>query len=167
MQLDLKQAFQLEGERVPIDAELDFSSLELDGAYPIPEPVKVTGLVENQNMVVVLRYRIRVGYTRACDRCLDMAHEDFDYSFSHILAAEDSGDTSDEIVVIPDFRLDLDELVREDIVLELPTKFLCSSECKGLCQKCGCNLNHTSCDCTLDEPDPRLAALRELLKKGG
>lgn len=167
MQLDLKQAFQQEGERLAVNAELDFSDLEFDNACPIPEPVKITGTVENQNMVVVMRYRAEVGYTRACDRCLDMASEDFAFDFQHILATEDSGDTSDEIVVIPDFRLDLYELVREDILLEFPTKFLCSSECKGLCPKCGCNLNRETCDCTHNEPDPRLAALRELLKKGG
>ena len=167
MQLDLKQAFQQEGYRLPVSGELDFSDLEFDNACPIPEPVSFSGTVENQNMVVMLRYHADFGYTRACDRCLDEATEMFELDFEHILAAEDSGDLSDELIVIPDFMLDFYELAREDILLELPTKFLCSDDCLGLCPKCGCNLNHGSCDCDTSEPDPRLAALRELLKKGG
>ena len=96
MQLDLKQAFQQEGERLPIGAELNFSDLEFDNACPIPEPVKITGTVENQNMVVVMRYRAEVGYTRACDRCLDVASEDFVFDFQHTFLLSNNSFMSDK-----------------------------------------------------------------------
>ena len=56
---------------------------------------------------------------------------------------EDSG----EYIQVDDYKLDLDELIRTDILLELPTKFLCKEDCKGLCPTCGKNLNEGACDC--------------------
>lgn len=163
MRLDLKQAFQLENAKIKFEHSLDLSELEVYGAYPFSAPVKLTGTVENQNMVVMLRYRAEVEYSRACDRCLEMAVRRFDYSFEHVLSARDDGDQSDELILVPDFRLDIEEVAREDILLELPIKHLCSQDCAGLCPKCGCNRNIEKCGCVLHEPDPRLAALRELL----
>ena len=64
--------------------------------------------------------------------------------------------------MIEDMHFNLDPLVTEDIFLSLPTKILCSEDCKGLCPKCGVNLNLGKCSCK-KEIDPRLAALKELL----
>lgn len=164
MQLDLKQVFQQEGIVLPINAEMDFSAEEVYDAFPFVEPVVISGSVENQDSVVVLRYRAEVVYKRECDRCLEMAETRYSLDFEHILTATITEDESEDLVFIPDFRLDFGEMAREDIILEMPTKHLCKQECKGLCPKCGCNLNHSQCGCEMSEPDPRLAALRELLK---
>jgi uncharacterized protein len=56
----------------------------------------------------------------------------------------------------------LDEIVTEDVFLNLPAKFLCSDDCKGMCFKCGKDLNSGSCSCEKDI-DPRLEALKQLL----
>ncbi len=58
--------------------------------------------------------------------------------------------------------LDLNGVVREQILLSIPEKELCSPECKGLCEKCGENLNLIDCRCGEDEIDPRWAALKSL-----
>jgi uncharacterized protein len=58
--------------------------------------------------------------------------------------------------------VDLDELVREQILLALPSRHLCREECKGLCQTCGANLNEKECSCEQGEVDPRWAALAEI-----
>lgn len=60
-------------------------------------------------------------------------------------------------------ELDVAEIIREEVVLELPTGFLCSPDCKGLCPSCGANLNQTICGCAEKKPvDPRWNALKEL-----
>lgn len=163
MQLDLKQVFQQEGFRLPLELSLDFSGEELDGAFPLVRPAQITGTVDNLNSVVVLRYRVHIGYQRECDRCLAMALKEYDFDFEHILDPVHETDETDEYIYTPDFRLDIYNVVREDVVLSLPTRHLCMQECKGLCPKCGCNLNRDHCECDLSEPDPRLAALRQLL----
>lgn len=66
--------------------------------------------------------------------------------FSHILVRSTSID-SDEYVVCPNDTLDVNELAIQDLLLTLPTKTLCREDCKGLCLKCGKNLNDEECIC--------------------
>ena len=60
--------------------------------------------------------------------------------------------------------LNLDDLLETEFILDMPTKFLCREDCKGVCPKCGKNLNDGECDCRPDV-DPRFAALAQLLDK--
>ena len=69
---------------------------------------------------------------------------------------------NDEIILLDGTELDLDQVVTEAFVLEMDTKNLCSDDCKGLCAKCGADLNLGPCGCR-PEVDPRLAALAQLL----
>ncbi len=62
-------------------------------------------------------------------------------------------------------HVDLTPLVQEQIILALPTRPLCRDSCKGLCPRCGVNLNVQTCACTEDTEDPRLAVLRTLKLK--
>lgn len=59
-------------------------------------------------------------------------------------------------------ELDLSQAVREEVLLAMNPFVVCKPDCQGLCPRCGEDLNKGSCDCVLDEPDPRWAALREL-----
>ena len=59
---------------------------------------------------------------------------------------------------------DLDDIVRTVFVLNLDSKLLCKEDCKGICEKCGKNLNEGECGCPKREIDPRLSALADLLK---
>lgn len=68
-----------------------------------------------------------------------------------------------DVDVLRNDRLDLSELLRENVLLNLPLQPLCRAECRGLCSHCGVNLNETSCQCRVQEPDPRLRSLQRLL----
>ncbi|MBI4200047.1 MAG: DUF177 domain-containing protein [Chloroflexi bacterium] len=59
-------------------------------------------------------------------------------------------------------QLDITEAVRQGIVVTLPMKPLCRSDCAGLCQKCGANLNFTPCTCPRGSVDPRWGPLLKL-----
>jgi uncharacterized protein len=61
--------------------------------------------------------------------------------------------------------LDLTEVIRQDLLLALPMYPVCRSKCKGLCPHCGQNWNEGACECSLEEIDPRLAVLRQLLEE--
>jgi len=61
-----------------------------------------------------------------------------------------------------DDEIDLNELLREQFYLALPMKPLCQEHCRGLCARCGTNLNTGACDCSLVWEDPRLSALKGL-----
>lgn len=62
--------------------------------------------------------------------------------------------------------LDTEDLLKEQLMLNIPMKPLCYEDCKGLCPKCGIDLNVSQCQCETSEIDPRLAVLKQLLKKG-
>ncbi len=61
--------------------------------------------------------------------------------------------------------LDTEDILKEQLMLNVPVKPLCSEGCKGLCPKCGADLNITQCNCAASEIDTRLAVLKQLLEK--
>ncbi|MBF0558335.1 MAG: DUF177 domain-containing protein [Nitrospirae bacterium] len=61
--------------------------------------------------------------------------------------------------------LDTEDVLVEQLLLNMPMKPLCSTECKGICPECGADLNVTSCNCSVSEVDPRLKVLEQLLKR--
>ena len=99
-----------------------------------------------------------------CARCL----EDFEIPVStdfHFMATPRSGDGGAEDVDVTIYEgeeVDLGPLVYERILLSLPTTPRCSVDCRGLCPRCGANLNAEQCDCPASEGDPRLAIFRSL-----
>lgn len=163
MVLELKQLFEIAGEVQTFKYELDLSGYELFSLHPFRSPVHVTGRVFNTAGVVELDYSVQFSMKLPCDRCTDEFQSDYAFSFRNTLVAQNAADR-DEYIEVPDFRLDLDELALSDILLHLPSKFLCSEDCQGLCPKCGANRNRTPCQCSEKEIDPRLAVLGELLK---
>lgn len=103
-----------------------------------------------------------------CSRCLEKTKLSIggDFAYSLIPAkAEQSEDLElkpEELEISfyqGDF-IDLAPIICEQIILQIPMKVLCSEECKGLCQHCGINLNKSSCNCSSDVMDSRLAVLK-------
>lgn len=162
MILECKQLFDIVGELVTIDFSIDLSDYELFLTKPFTSPVKVLGKAVNSAGVVTLSYTTDFTLSLNCDRCLEPFLQDFHFSDEQILVSSLSTD-SDEYILVDGNSLDLDELVLSDILLNLPSKLLCSRDCKGLCSKCGANLNQTTCLCEKKQIDPRLAALSDLL----
>ena len=59
-------------------------------------------------------------------------------------------------------EVDLAEPIREEVILAAPTYVVCHPNCRGLCARCGADLNETTCECAVEEPDPRWDVLRAL-----
>jgi uncharacterized protein len=106
-----------------------------------------------------------------CNRCLKPVPSSFlfDFDVSYV-APDDFSDEREKELLDVDMttdvsetgRVDLNEVVREQILLNLPEQVLCSDECKGLCPQCGVDRNADDCRCGEDEVDPRWAALKDL-----
>lgn len=162
MTVDLKNYFL--GQSGTLEYELDLSGLELGGVKPFCAPLQVEASFQGLAGSVELSARVRYTMEMPCDRCGEQVRREYAREFFHVLVREISNEQDDDaFVAVPDERLDLDELLREDVLLDLPSKFLCSPDCKGLCPKCGKNLNEGPCGCTKREIDPRLEILKSLL----
>ena len=158
MILDLKKVFLNENESLSVHEDIVFPDMQEN----FREPVSADITVRNRAGVAGLEADVGLDYYCECDRCLKPLKKHFVFQFSHILIAEIREDESDDYIQAPDYKLDTVSLLRDDILLELPSKFLCKESCKGLCPKCGKNLNESSCSCVMHEPDPRLAVLKKL-----
>jgi len=163
MLLELKKVFLNENENLNAEYEIDLRDLDFNGCLPFKTPVRVWADAVNRAGVVGLAITAKFAYTAPCDRCGEETITDYVYSFNHTLVQSLEGENEGDYIETPDFTLDLDETVITDILLELPSKYLCSEECRGLCPKCGRNLNLGDCGCDCRELDPRLEALRDLL----
>ena len=164
MVLDLKQLFAGNEGAKKLDAEFDLSDLEFSGVFPIKTPVKITGEILSKTEIVSLSAKILVDYSADCDRCSTPTVKHYKISVNKVLVTKlDSGEENDDMLVLPDMKLDLQEFVLTEVVLNIPTKHLCREDCKGICQNCGKNLNEGDCGCTKKAVDPRLSVLQQLL----
>ena len=163
MILELKGIFAGIGKSLPIDCTLDMSREEISGCYPLKKPVKAQGSVFNRASVVTLNLQIDFEYIAPCDRCGKETAREFSVIIDKSLATSIEGEESDTIIIVPDMRLDVDQLIFSEVILSLPTKHLCSETCKGICFKCGKDLNEGNCECDKKEIDPRLQKLADLL----
>ena len=78
---------------------------------------------------------------------------------------EKETEESEEQPYIEGYTLDVDALIRDELFLHLPMKVLCKEDCRGICPRCGANLNHGTCSCDVTELDPRMAVIRDIFGK--
>lgn len=162
MILDLEPIFNNEGMVKEFNFELDLSQQELSGEKPFTSPVKVKGSAGNYTGIVELRAKAEFELETSCDRCAKPIKLSLATDIFHTLVTHLNDETNDELLLVNELRFDLDPLITEDIFLDFPAKLLCDEDCKGVCPRCGKDLNTGSCSCE-KEIDPRLAALKQLL----
>ena len=163
MLLDLQKVFADEKAVIPFSYSLDLSDLEIANNHPFISPVLVQGQVKGFADAVLFEAQVEFDFSIPCDRCADLVCRKFSYRFSHQLVRTLNDEDNDLYIQIESDHFDVDELIRADILLELPSKFLCKPDCKGLCEICGVNWNKESCDCHKHQIDPRMEVLKQLI----
>ena len=174
MKLDLRPL--LAGDRLlTFDYEL---SLDIDSedtssflyGVSFPSPMKVKGEITNTAGYMRITLSASVDYSSSCARCLAPVSGDFSLSLEKTVAPRSilvglDEDKLDDYAIIEDGFLDIDEQLLAQLEMEFPIRFLCREDCRGLCQRCGKNLNDGKCDCPEKEIDPRMAPLQKLLEQ--
>ena len=164
MLIDVRPILHTPGKHLEFQFSMDLSDLEFDGRKPVSRPVEVTGEVRNTADLLELALTAETTLDAVCDRCGKEFLLEKEVSYRCMLAEELQNGESDDIVLLEDGKLDAGELARTAFILGMDSKTLCSEDCKGLCPRCGADLNLGPCSCK-KEPDPRLAALATLLDK--
>ncbi len=161
--LDVRPILYAPGQSLSFRFPLDLSDLDFAGQRPITRPVEVSGTVRNRAGVLSLELSADTTLDAACDRCGKPLQVRKSAEFRCVLVESlENDDDNEELVLLQDGQVDAGELARTAFVLDMDTKTLCSEDCKGLCPRCGANLNEGPCGCA-PEPDPRWAALASLL----
>ena len=166
MLLGLSKIIDCPGQSIPFSVSVDLSDLCYGVSYPVSEPVLAQGTVRNTAGVLMMEGQVRTTIHGICDRCAGSFDRDVTFPIDVVLVTELANEENEDEWVFPleGDSADLDDIVRTVFVLNLDSKLLCKEDCKGLCPKCGKNLNDGPCNCQ-KELDPRFAALKQLLEK--
>ena len=166
MMLGLSKIIETPGASVPFSTSVDLSDLCYGVSYPVTEPVLADGMVRNTAGVLVMTGDLRTTIHGTCDRCARDFDREINFPIDVVLVTELANEENEDEWVFPleGDCADLDDIVRTVFVLNLDSKLLCSEDCKGLCHRCGKDLNDGPCNCQ-KELDPRFAALKQLLEK--
>ena len=166
MLLGLSKIIDCPGASVPFSASVDLRDLRYGVTNPVSEPVLASGTVRNTAGVLVMTGEITTCIHGVCDRCASAFDREIHFPINVVLVTEMANEENEDEWVFPleGDSADLDDIVRTVFVLNLDSKLLCKEDCKGLCYRCGKNLNEGPCNCQ-KELDPRFAALKQLLEK--
>jgi uncharacterized protein len=151
--------------RHPGNARPVVASAELEGLSGVAaeiaagSPVAVDLLLERVPEGIVVRGTLSAAWTAACSRCVEPVGGEISV---HVDELFELSPLEGETYKLDEDVIDLEPMVRDALLLELPLAPLCAADCAGLCPTCGANLNLTQCDCVTQEIDPRWAALRSL-----
>ena len=130
--------------------------LELSVEYAGDRKLEVTGKAEITSVA-------------PCDRCLEEVRTRIPFEFKRKLdmklTDEERVNDLDESSYLTGYDLDVDRLVYLEVLMSWPLKVLCKEDCKGICSRCGKNLNDGPCGCVEEPKDPRMAAISDIFSK--
>ena len=168
---------ELELRKVRFDETLAPGQIDFSGEDVVASsPLRATGvaeLVPHSDGEIRVQGRYTVEITAQCDRCLTgVARFPLDGQFdlfyrpaSAIAVAEEEVEIDDseaEMGFYEGAGLELEDVLREQVLLALPMQRVCSEGCPGICPVCGGNRRETPCDCRIEKSDDRWAGLRDL-----
>ena len=166
MILNVTDVLTAEGKTETRTEQSDISVVKYDSRqYPVIEKAPVLFTVSNTGKgKVQVTGTIELTVLLYCDRCLKETPYSFSLKFSDTIISPDlEAAVSEEEECIVGYQVDVDNLIENEILMNWPMKVLCRPDCKGLCSVCGKDLNEGACGCDTFVPDPRLAAIRDIL----
>jgi uncharacterized protein len=146
---------------------IDYHSAEIKQA----EPLEVTATAELLDGQIRITGELETKIELVCARCLETVIEEVNRAFDlfyrpvtkDLKPKEDRlKDDDTEIGFFDGEGLFLADVLKEQVLLALPLKVICRSDCRGLCPSCGANLNHEECRCETHATDPSMAPLARL-----
>ena len=151
---------------IPIEMEVFRSEL---GEFRILEKEPLAIRVEHvKGRELLITGKTKITVEIPCDRCLEPVETELvlDFTKDVDLSVPDGEQSEDldETNYIDGYTLDVEQLIRNEVLIGWPTKILCSEDCKGICNVCGQNLNQGTCDCEDTSLDPRMSVIRDVFK---
>ncbi len=155
----------------PIELAFEPDDIDLDEGKRLTDKAVFAGEISRNGTKTHVRGRIETKVETDCVRCLEPVAKDIDIEFEDIFIDATEEPTDDEIELgvdqldeslITGDKIDMAEVIREQLILATTETVLCKEDCKGLCPKCGGNRNLIDCKCAHEEIDPRWAALKNL-----
>lgn len=167
MRVNITEIAGIEGAQIEVSEDIPARSLDNGIAG-----IRIEGDVHVFLKITYTKGKIHVGgtasgiYTTRCARCLEEIRRDFNVELDEYFESrrEHAGGI-DDYYGYDGTVLDLTDSLRDSILLSFPSVVLCDDNCKGICPKCGKNLNKGECDCVKDDIDIRMEKLKDFFKE--
>lgn len=171
MLINLSELFSSDGKekRYTPDIESDIFTTP-DGVYEIisrnPVELRIRNLGDRK---LYVEGKAEFVLSIPCGRCLEPVECPFRLEINQELdmklTEEERAANLDEQPYISGYNLDVDQLLSNELLLNLPMKVLCSNDCRGICNRCGANLNQGDCSCDRSSLDPRMSVIQDLFQQ--
>jgi uncharacterized protein len=170
MKIELKRGSEDYTQTLHLEEGPEVLKLEAEG-IAFGGLVKVKLAVSKSKDQLICRGEAATSVTIECSRCLGEYQSNISSGLDFVIdlaGGLDGAKSEEEGYFVADSSssfFEIDDLVREAMILSLPLKPLCSKDCRGLCPVCGTDLNRSRCDCVREKTDPRWDQLKGLSKK--
>ncbi len=166
MQIRLQELATMPGYRAQFDYTTDLSKEEVGFEFPFQKPVRLEGEVSDDAGAITLSATVYATVTTHCARCGKPVEYDKETDVEFLLVKElENGeeDLRDDVYLVESDAVELDDILIPELIMDMEMSVVCREDCKGLCFKCGKDLNDGPCGCVTREVDPRLAVLQKFL----
>ena len=169
MRVELADMISSENKEMSKQVEVELVSFDSKlGRFPIVKKVPFELKFTNEsNKRLLIQGETEVTIAIPCDRCLEVVESLFPIKIDKEIDLTDGDQEKgmDGLNYMVGTNLDVDQLIFGEILVSWPMKVLCREDCRGICKRCGANLNTTECQCQKTEPDPRMAAIQDIFNK--
>lgn len=171
MLINLSELFSTEGKERSYTPSIDMDLFHGPvGDYPVISKGPVNMRIRNLgDRKLLMEGNAELTLAVPCDRCLEPVDCPFKLEFMEELdlnlTEEERAANLEEQPYVKGYNLDVDQLLSNELLLNLPMKVLCKEDCRGICNRCGANLNHGTCSCDQSSPDPRMSVIQDLFQQ--
>ncbi len=170
MLIDLSELLSTEHKKAEYTTKIEMDEFVINNAsYPFVDKEDVTICIQNVGKrKLAVKAQVHCSLDIPCDRCLENVNQRFDISVAKEIdmsRPSDEYEDADEYSFIVENSFDVERFVYNEILVNMPMKILCSDDCKGICNRCGANLNTQPCDCDRTELDPRMSKILDVFNK--
>lgn len=170
MKINITSLADRPGEEIPFEFTTNAGEIDaVSDTYSFEGDISVSGSYVYTGRCYRFTGQISCTKSFVCDRCLEPSSlqqvHDFNEEFQKGSEPVSGGEKAKIVNYFDGDVIDLSPVIRDVLLSDQPLNNICNADCRGLCLKCGANLNHGDCGCDRTVIDPRLAALQQLLKQ--
>ncbi len=168
MLVNLSDVFTSEGKRIQKEVPLELTEfVSKMGTYEVESKSLINMTLSNiEPGKALVEGSVDLKFKTVCDRCLTEVSTPLSISFHRVVTSPElqteEDEEIDDLSCMEGYQLNVETFMYHEILSSWPAKILCKEDCKGLCMKCGQNLNTKDCGCDTFVPDPRMAVIQDI-----
>ena len=165
MIINLSEVIKDIDAKIILDNDIDIQNAEFMGEnFVFTKPLHINGSITNNTKSLELSGKVTGEMEVQCARCRKPMKVPVEFTVLEVIMQDNGEVDNEDIIVITGEEIDVNDIILNSFLMNVEGKYLCSEDCKGLCSRCGKDLNLGDCGCDEDNIDPRWAKLAEIMK---